>query len=81
VEITCRVYRPRRARDTPLFRLVEQHLEELPLAGAKRRLAASLGFACESLRVYEERFAKRANEILRKASAYFAQAELDRRAK
>jgi hypothetical protein len=28
VEITCRVYRPRRARDTPLFRLVEQHLEE-----------------------------------------------------
>jgi hypothetical protein len=28
VEITCRVHRPRRARDTPLFRLVEQHLEE-----------------------------------------------------
>ena len=28
MEITCRVYRPRRARDTPLFRLVEQHLEE-----------------------------------------------------
>jgi hypothetical protein len=28
VEITCRVYRPRRARDTPLFRLVEQNLEE-----------------------------------------------------
>ncbi len=29
MEITCRVYRPRRARDTPLFRLVEQHLEDL----------------------------------------------------
>jgi hypothetical protein len=28
VEITCRVYRPRRARESPLFRLVEQHLEE-----------------------------------------------------
>jgi hypothetical protein len=28
VEISCRVYRPRRARDSPLFRLVEQHLEE-----------------------------------------------------
>ena len=28
MEITCRVYRPRRPRDTPLFRLVEQHLEE-----------------------------------------------------
>jgi hypothetical protein len=29
VEITCRIYRPRRARESPLFRLVEQHLEEL----------------------------------------------------
>jgi hypothetical protein len=28
VEITCRVYRPRRACESPLFRLVEQHLEE-----------------------------------------------------
>jgi hypothetical protein len=28
VEITCRVYRPRRARESPLFRLVEQHLEK-----------------------------------------------------
>ena len=28
MEITCRVYRPRRARESPLFRLVEQHLEE-----------------------------------------------------
>jgi len=27
VEITCRVYRPRRARESPLFRLVGQHLE------------------------------------------------------
>jgi hypothetical protein len=29
VEISCRVYKPRRARESPLFRLVEQHLEEL----------------------------------------------------
>jgi hypothetical protein len=29
VEICARVYRPRRARESPLFRLVEQHLEEL----------------------------------------------------
>jgi hypothetical protein len=29
VEITCRIYKPRRARESPLFRLVEQHLEEL----------------------------------------------------
>jgi hypothetical protein len=28
VEISCRVYKPRRARESPLFRLVEQHLEE-----------------------------------------------------
>ena len=28
MEICARVYRPRRARETPLFRLVEQHLEE-----------------------------------------------------
>jgi len=29
VEISCRVYKPRRVRESPLFRLVEQHLEEL----------------------------------------------------
>ena len=29
MEITCRVYRPRRPRESPLFRLVEQHLGEL----------------------------------------------------
>jgi hypothetical protein len=28
VEICARVYRPRRARESPLFRLVEQHIEE-----------------------------------------------------
>jgi hypothetical protein len=28
VEISCRVYRPRRPRESPLFRLVEQHVEE-----------------------------------------------------
>jgi len=29
VEITCRIYKPRRARESPLYRLVEQHLDEL----------------------------------------------------
>jgi len=29
VEISCRLYKPRRPRESPLFRLVEQHLEEL----------------------------------------------------
>jgi len=28
VEISCRVYKPRRARESPLYRLVEQHLDE-----------------------------------------------------
>jgi hypothetical protein len=29
VEITCLVYRPRRARESPLFHLVEQHIGDL----------------------------------------------------
>jgi hypothetical protein len=29
VEITCRAYKPRRPRESPLYRLVEQHLEDL----------------------------------------------------
>jgi hypothetical protein len=29
VEISCRVYRPRKPRQSPLFQLVERHLEEL----------------------------------------------------
>jgi hypothetical protein len=29
VEISCRVYRPRKPRDSPLYQLVERHLEEL----------------------------------------------------
>jgi hypothetical protein len=29
VEIRARVYRPHRARESPLFRLVAQHLDEL----------------------------------------------------
>jgi len=28
VEISCRVYKPRRARESPLYRLVEQHLDQ-----------------------------------------------------
>jgi hypothetical protein len=29
VELSCRIYKPRRPRESPLHRLVEQHLEEL----------------------------------------------------
>jgi len=29
VEITCRVYRPRKPRESPLYQLVERHLDEL----------------------------------------------------
>ncbi len=36
VEISCRVYKPRRSRESPLYWLVEQHLEELP---SRRALA------------------------------------------
>jgi hypothetical protein len=36
VEICTRVYRPRRARESPLFRLVEQHLEEFLRVYAER---------------------------------------------
>jgi hypothetical protein len=28
VEISCQVYKPRRPRDSPLFRLVKEHIEE-----------------------------------------------------
>ena len=42
MEITCRVYRPRRAREPPLFRLVERHVEEL-LRVWPRRFARTHG--------------------------------------
>jgi len=48
VEISCRVYKPRRARESPLFRLVEQHLEELllrPLLRRRRELHTELARA------------------------------------
>jgi hypothetical protein len=38
VEISYRVYRPRRPRESPLFRLVERHLEELLRVWPKRSL-------------------------------------------
>ena len=37
VEITGRVYKPRPPRESPLFRLVEQHLAEQLLALAPER--------------------------------------------
>ena len=40
MEIAGRVYGPRRARESPLHRLVEQHLEELLRAGYLAWLAA-----------------------------------------
>ena len=42
MEITCRVYKPRRPRESPLFRLVDQHLEEL-LRVWPRRFARTHG--------------------------------------
>ena len=44
VEICARVYRPRRARESPLFRLVEQHLEEF-LRVYQERFAKAHGSA------------------------------------
>jgi len=38
VEISCRVYRPRKPRESPLYQLVERHLEQL-LAGARLQAA------------------------------------------
>jgi hypothetical protein len=35
VEVCARVYRPRRARESPLYRLVETHLEELCGSGVR----------------------------------------------
>jgi transposase-like protein len=49
-------------------------------AGARPGLTSSERERVKELE-RENRELKRANEILRKASAYFAQAELDRRAK
>jgi hypothetical protein len=59
VEITCRVYRPRRPRESPLFRLVEHHLEELlrvwperfarqrgPLRPVVERVLREVAFSC-----------------------------------
>jgi hypothetical protein len=45
VEISCRVYKPRRARESPLFRLVEQHLEEF-LRVYPERFAKTHGPLC-----------------------------------
>lgn len=39
MEICARVYRPRRARESPLFRLVEQHLEKFLRVYSERFLA------------------------------------------
>jgi transposase-like protein len=49
---------------------------------AIQSIAGKFGCTAETLRHFERenRELKRANEILRKASAFFAQAELDRRA-
>jgi hypothetical protein len=45
VEITCRVYRPRRPRESPLFRLVEHHIEDL-LRQWPQRFARTHGPLC-----------------------------------
>ena len=50
MEISCRVYKPRRAHESPLYRLVEQHLEG-PLRLWPQRFARTHG----SLRQVVER--------------------------
>lgn len=42
MEISCRVYKPRRPRESPLFRLVDQHLDE-PLRVWPQRFARTHG--------------------------------------
>ena len=77
-------------------RMVREHGPEHPSQWAAiTSIASKFDFTAETLRKWvrqaerdrlkdlerEVRELKRANEILRKASAYFAQAELDRRPK
>ena len=76
--------RPRAVRASPGARRV--HVERLSTtAGAPRRVRGRRPVAIgpPSLKEFERenRKLKRTNEILRKASAYFVQAELDRRGK
>jgi transposase len=72
-------------------RLVLEHEAEYPSRwAALASIAAKIGCTAETLRLWmrraerlkalerENRELRQANEILRKASAYFAQAELDR---
>jgi transposase-like protein len=59
-------------------RLVPQHQGDHPSEWAAiTSIAAKIGGTAETLRAW----LRQANEILRKASVYFAQAELDRRFK
>jgi transposase len=69
-------------------RMVAEHRDQYGSQWAAiQSIAGKIGCTSESLRRWvqqlerENRELKRANEILRTASAYFAQAELDRRRK
>jgi hypothetical protein len=62
VEITCRVYRPWRPRELPLFRLVEQHVEDL-LDGVQARWGRTGGQPAQQ----RQRVLSRLREIQAKA--------------
>jgi transposase len=76
--------RPRRyspeVRERAVRMVFEQENEYGSQWAAIRSIAGKIGCTEETLRKWVREL-RRANEILRKASAFFAQAELDRRPK
>jgi predicted TIM-barrel fold metal-dependent hydrolase len=55
VEITCRVYRPRRPRESPLYQLVERHLEQMLGVWARRFARLIWSYPLKEVNRYIER--------------------------